>query len=275
MGPSYISACGGEGASSIIDIPMASDVILETEGLTKEFRGFVAVKDVSLRVRRGTHPRADRPQRRRQDHLLQPADQVPDADARAHPLQRARHHRLAARRHRAAGAGALLPDLGGVPAPDRARERAHRAAARGAAAPSISGARSSVLDGLNDRALELLDGGRARRLRAARRRSSCPTAASARWRSPPRWRSTRRCCCSTSRRPAWATRTWTASSALIKRVAANRTVLMVEHNLSVVAEPVATRITVLARGEVLAEGDYADRVAEPGGDRGLHGIGDA
>jgi len=44
-------------------------------------------------------------------------------------------------------------------------------------------------------------------------------------------------------------------SALIKRVAANRTVLMVEHNLSVV-ENLSDIITVLARGEVLAEGDY-------------------
>jgi branched-chain amino acid transport system ATP-binding protein len=42
---------------------------------------------------------------------------------------------------------------------------------------------------------------------------------------------------------------------LIKRVAANRTVLMVEHNLSVVAD-LSDTITVLARGEVLAEGDY-------------------
>jgi branched-chain amino acid transport system ATP-binding protein len=33
---------------------MADEFILETEGLTKEFRGFVAVKDVSLRVRRGS-----------------------------------------------------------------------------------------------------------------------------------------------------------------------------------------------------------------------------
>src|ERR687886_2216885 len=33
---------------------MPDDVILETAGLTKEFRGFVAVKDVTLRVRRGT-----------------------------------------------------------------------------------------------------------------------------------------------------------------------------------------------------------------------------
>ena len=34
---------------------MAGDeFILETAGLTKEFSGFVAVRDVSLRVRRGT-----------------------------------------------------------------------------------------------------------------------------------------------------------------------------------------------------------------------------
>jgi len=42
---------------------------------------------------------------------------------------------------------------------------------------------------------------------------------------------------------------------LIKRVAADRTVLMVEHNLSVVAD-LSHRITVLTRGRVLAEGDY-------------------
>jgi len=42
---------------------------------------------------------------------------------------------------------------------------------------------------------------------------------------------------------------------LIKRVAANRTVLMVEHNLSVVAD-LSDTITVLARGQILAEGTY-------------------
>ena len=51
-------------------------------------------------------------------------------------------------------------------------------------------------------------------------------------------------------------------TALIRRVAANRTVLMVEHNLSVVAT-LSNRITVLARGEVLAEGDYADVSKNP------------
>ncbi|WP_341704832.1 ABC transporter ATP-binding protein [Ferrovibrio sp.] len=44
-------------------------------------------------------------------------------------------------------------------------------------------------------------------------------------------------------------------SDLIKRVAQKRTVLMVEHNLSVVAK-LSDTITVLRRGEILAEGDY-------------------
>jgi len=51
-------------------------------------------------------------------------------------------------------------------------------------------------------------------------------------------------------------------TALVKRVAANRTVLMVEHNLSVVST-LSDRITVLARGEILAEGDYATVSAHP------------
>src|SRR5690606_18291898 len=45
------------------------------------------------------------------------------------------------------------------------------------------------------------------------------------------------------------------TSALIRRVSANRTILMVEHNLSVVAS-LSDTITVLARGKVLAEGSY-------------------
>ncbi|HBL65186.1 MAG TPA: ABC transporter ATP-binding protein [Achromobacter sp.] len=45
-------------------------------------------------------------------------------------------------------------------------------------------------------------------------------------------------------------------AALIRRVAVNRSILMVEHNLSVVAD-LSDTITVLARGAVLAQGDYA------------------
>ena len=51
-------------------------------------------------------------------------------------------------------------------------------------------------------------------------------------------------------------------SALIKAVAVDRTVLMVEHNLGVVAD-LCDRITVLTRGQVLAEGDYKTVSANP------------
>ena len=49
---------------------------------------------------------------------------------------------------------------------------------------------------------------------------------------------------------------------LIKKVAANRTVLMVEHNMSVVGS-IADTITVLARGAVIAEGTYAQVSKNP------------
>jgi len=49
---------------------------------------------------------------------------------------------------------------------------------------------------------------------------------------------------------------------LIRKVAAGRTVLMVEHNMSVVAS-LADRITVLSRGAVLAEGTYAQVSRDP------------
>ena len=51
-------------------------------------------------------------------------------------------------------------------------------------------------------------------------------------------------------------------STLIRSVAAQRTVLMVEHNLGVVAD-LCHRITVLTRGRVIAEGDYKTVSADP------------
>jgi branched-chain amino acid transport system ATP-binding protein len=51
-------------------------------------------------------------------------------------------------------------------------------------------------------------------------------------------------------------------AALIRRVSVDRTVLMVEHNLSVVST-LSDHITVLARGEILAQGDYASVSKNP------------
>lgn len=49
---------------------------------------------------------------------------------------------------------------------------------------------------------------------------------------------------------------------LIRRVARGRTVVMVEHNLSVVSD-LCDRVTVLQRGEVLAEGSYDEVSRDP------------
>ena len=63
-------------------------------------------------------------------------------------------------------------------------------------------------------------------------------------------------------------------TALIRRVSANRTILMVEHNLSVVAT-LSDRITVLARGQKLAEGDYATVSKDPAVIEAYIGVGHA
>ena len=54
----------------------------------------------------------------------------------------------------------------------------------------------------------------------------------------------------------------TRITTLIREAARERTVLMVEHNLSVVAD-LSQFITVLTRGTILAEGDYATVSANP------------
>ena len=51
-------------------------------------------------------------------------------------------------------------------------------------------------------------------------------------------------------------------SGIIRNVAKERAVLMVEHNLSVVAD-ICHHVTVLQRGEILAEGDYATVSQDP------------
>ena len=51
-------------------------------------------------------------------------------------------------------------------------------------------------------------------------------------------------------------------AALVREAARGRTVLMVEHNLKVVAD-LSDTITVLARGSVLAEGTYSEVAVDP------------
>jgi branched-chain amino acid transport system ATP-binding protein len=51
-------------------------------------------------------------------------------------------------------------------------------------------------------------------------------------------------------------------TALIKKASVNRTVLMVEHNMNVVAT-IADTITVLQRGRIIADGSYAQVANDP------------
>ncbi|WP_186196245.1 ABC transporter ATP-binding protein [Burkholderia gladioli] len=51
-------------------------------------------------------------------------------------------------------------------------------------------------------------------------------------------------------------------TAMIKKVSSGRTILMVEHNMNVIAG-ISDTITVLQRGEVLAEGTYAEVSKNP------------
>jgi branched-chain amino acid transport system ATP-binding protein len=62
--------------------------------------------------------------------------------------------------------------------------------------------------------------------------------------------------------------------ALIKSVSAGRTVLMVEHNLSVV-EGLCEYVTVMTRGSILAEGSYAEVARNPDVIAAYIGVADA
>jgi branched-chain amino acid transport system ATP-binding protein len=232
---------------------MADDVILETEGLTKEFRGFVAVKDVRLRVRRGTIHALIGPNGAGKTtcfnlltHFLAPTRGRIRFKGReitgSRPADIARLGLV-----RSFQISAVFPHLSVL---ENVRVALQRK--RGASFDFWRSER--VLDGLNGRAVELIEAvglaafahtpavelpyGRKRALEIATTLAlepemmllDEPTA-------------------------GMAHDDVERISALIKRVAANRTVLMVEHNLSVV-ENLSDTITVLARGEVLAEGDY-------------------
>jgi branched-chain amino acid transport system ATP-binding protein len=63
-------------------------------------------------------------------------------------------------------------------------------------------------------------------------------------------------------------------AALIKRISQKYTILMVEHNLNVVAN-LSDTITVLTRGRILAEGDYATVSKNPDVREAYMGVGHA
>ncbi len=233
---------------------MADDKILETRGLTKEFKGFVAVKDVALTIRRGTIHALIGPNGAGKTtcfnlltHFLTPTRGQIFFNGReitgSRPATIARMGLV-----RSFQISAVFPNLTVLANVRIALQRAH--------GHSFDFWRSgSALERLDDRARELIEAvgltefvdvhagelayGRKRALEIATTLAlepemmllDEPTA-------------------------GMTHEDVERVTALIKRVAKDRTVLMVEHNLSVVST-LSDHITVLARGEILAEGDYA------------------
>jgi branched-chain amino acid transport system ATP-binding protein len=233
---------------------MTQDIILETRGLTKEFKGFVAVQDVSLKVRRGSIHALIGPNGAGKTtcfnlltHFLVPTRGQIFYNGReitgSPPAAIARMGLV-----RSFQISAVFPHLSVLENVRIALQRK-----RGASFDFWRSER--VLGALDERARELIEAvgltefastaavelpyGRKRALEIATTLALDPEMMLL------------------DEPTAGMTHEDVGRiSALVKKVAANRTVLMVEHNLSVVSS-LSDTITVLQRGEILAEGDYA------------------
>ncbi|HYZ39601.1 MAG TPA: ABC transporter ATP-binding protein [Stellaceae bacterium] len=230
------------------------DLILETRGLTKEFRGFTAVQGVDLKIRRGTIHALIGPNGAGKTTVfnlltkfLEPSNGriIYDGDdiTTERPAAIARRGMV-----RSFQISAVFPHL-------TVRDNV-RVALQRKLGNSFQFWRSQrVLDGLDQRAEALLEAvgvsqfgealaselpyGRKRALEIATTLALDPVMLLL---DEPM--------------AGLGQEDIARISALIRNVSAGRTVLMVEHNLSVVAD-LSDIITVLTRGRVLAEGDYA------------------
>ena len=251
---------------------MADDTILETRSLTKEFKGFVAVKDVSLRIRRGTIHALIGPNGAGKTtcfnlltHFLTPTRGQIFYRGReitgSRPAAIARMGLV-----RSFQISAVFPNLTVV---ENVRIALQRRGGHG----FDFWHSGRTLDRYHDQARELIDAvgltefgqtpavelpyGRKRALEIATTLAlepemmllDEPTA-------------------------GMTHEDVERITALIRKVAVNRTVLMVEHNLGVVSS-LSDYITVLARGEVLAEGDYAAVSKHPDVVQAYLGVADA
>ena len=232
---------------------MADETILETRGLTKEFKGFVAVKDVSLKVRRGSIHALIGPNGAGKTtcfnlltHFLEPTrGQIffKGREITGSPPARIARMGLV----RSFQISAVFPHL-------TVLENVRVALQRKRGASFDFWQSEKILKALDEPARELIAAvglsdfgetvavelpyGRKRALEIATTLALDPEMMLL------------------DEPTAGMTHADVERiTALIKKVSANRTVLMVEHNLSVVAN-LSDRITVLTRGRVLAEGDY-------------------
>jgi len=234
---------------------LTDDLILETHGLTKQFAGFYAVRDVNLQVRKGTIHALIGPNGAGKTtcfnlltKLLQPTggqilykgkDITATAPADVARLGLVRSFQISA----------VFPHL-------TAQENVRVALQRRHGSSFDFWRSKSVLDKYNQRAAELLEDvgltefantpavemayGRKRALEIATTLALDPEMMLL---DEPM--------------AGMGHEDIDKVAALIKRISAKYTILMVEHNLSVVSN-LSDTITVLTRGKILAEGSYAD-----------------
>jgi len=243
-----------------VNISPLEDVILETRGLTKEFRGFSAVQGVDLKIRRGTIHALIGPNGAGKTTVFNLLTKFLDPSAgqiiyNGRDITTLRPAEIARRGMvRSFQISAVFPHLS-------VRENV-RVALQHKLANSFHFWRSGrVLDGLDAAAEVLLDAvglsgfgdelaselayGRKRALEIATTLALDPEMLLL---DEPM--------------AGLGQEEIGRISALIRKVSADRTILMVEHNLSVVAD-LSHTITVLTRGRILTEGDYAAVSKDP------------
>src|SRR4051812_4075432 len=239
---------------------MTGDTILETRGLTKEFKGFVAVDHVDLKVRRGTIHALIGPNGAGKTttfnlltKFLQPTSGTILFNGtditRDKPADVARRGII-----RSFQISAVFPNL-------TVLENVRVALQRSLGTSFHFWKRERTLEVLNARAMELLE-----------RVGLTSFARTAAGDMPYGRKRTLEIATTLAMEPELMLLDEPTAGMghedvdrirdLIKEVAAGRTVLMVEHNMSVVSG-ICDTITVLQRGAVLAEGPYAQVSANP------------
>jgi branched-chain amino acid transport system ATP-binding protein len=239
---------------------MATDVILETRELSKEFKGFVAVSGVNLKVQRGRIHALIGPNGAGKTTFFNLLTKfLPPTRGQilynGHDITRERPAQVARRGIvRSFQISATFPHLS-------VRENVRIGLQRATGASFHFWSSGKALDELDDRAMALLDTvgltefadwvtvelpyGRKRALEIA---TTLATEPELMLLDEPT--------------QGMGHEDVERVTQLIKKVAANRTVLMVEHNMNVVAS-IADTISVLQRGQVIAEGPYAEVSRNP------------
>ena len=246
--------------SPVSDAPVPGELVLETRGLTKDFRGFVAVGGVDLKVRRGTIHALIGPNGAGKTTVFNLLTKFIQPTAgtilyrgrditRARPADVAREGMV-----RSFQVSAVFPNL-------TVLENVRVALQRPLGTSFHFWKSDATLQALHGRGLELLEAvdladhrdvvavelpyGRKRALELATTLALDP-----------------RMLLLDEPTAGMTHEDVERITALIRKVAADRTGLMVEHNLSVVSS-LSDHITVLARGEILAQGNYASVSTNP------------